>query len=114
MSATTIAGRYTVRGVLGAGAMAQVYEAVDESTGRVVALKRVSPDRRDYAPYLQREYDTLTQLRHPLIISVFDYGHDEDVPFYTMERLVGRTVNDLAPLPFRDAAALARDVASAL
>src|SRR6185503_16889119 len=63
---------------------------------------------------LKREYETLTQLSHPLIIRAFAYGVDGDLPFYTMERLVGQSVNDISPLPWREVASILRDVASAL
>lgn len=112
-----IAERYRIVGLLGSGAMAEVYEVVDESRGAVLALKRLRSERsksRTARILLQREYETLTQLLHPLIIRAYDYGVDGDLPFYTMERLVGRNVNDLAPLPWLSVASLLRDVASAL
>ena len=112
-----IARRYRVQAVLGSGAMAQVYDVIDETTGEARALKRLLPDRVEGkfgALGLQREYDTLTRLSHPLIIRAFDYGVDGRLPFYTMERLTGESVAGLAPLPWKDAMSLVRDVASAL
>lgn len=97
--------------------MAAVYEVLDESTGETLALKRLLPERlegRSGALGLQREYDTLVRLSHPLIIRAFDYGVDGRLPFYTMERLRGESVSGQGALPWRDAAALVRDVASAL
>ena len=114
---STIAGRYRIVGVLGGGAMAEVFEVVDESRGVTVALKRLLPDRgsgRTATLLFQREYETLTQLSHPLIVRAFEYGIDGSLPFYTMERLVGRNLSDLSPMPWRAAASLLRDVASAL
>src|SRR5262249_6229777 len=114
---THIANRYRVVGVLGSGAMAEVYEVVDESRNTVLALKRLLPERarnRAMRTFLQREYETLSLLSHPLIIRAFDYGHDGELPFYTMERLVGQNLSDLGPLPWQAVASILRDVASAL
>jgi hypothetical protein len=62
----------------------------------------------------EREYHTLSQLAHPNIISVFEHGVDAEGPFYTMERLTGQSLRACAPLPWREACRLIRDVASAL
>src|SRR5262245_30384896 len=108
-----IADRYRIVGVLGRGAMAEVFEVVDETSGAVLALKRLLPQQsgsRSATLMLKREYETLTQLSHPLIIRAFDYGVDADRPFYTMECLVGRSLGQIAPLPFRSVASLLRDV----
>jgi hypothetical protein len=112
-----IANRYKVERLLGRGGMAAVYEVLDESRGIHVALKRLLPagDRRKSVEVLfQREYSTLAQLQHPLIIRAFDYGKDGSFPFYTMELIRGENLRALAPLPFREACSLARDVALAL
>jgi serine/threonine protein kinase len=77
-------------------------------TGRAVALKRVfrrqkgsrlaestallaALDKPDaYTGCLEQEFRILATLRHPNIISVLDYGFDEQLqPFYTMELLEG-------------------------
>ena len=79
--------------------------------------KRLLPEqakRRATALLFQREYNTLAQLSHPLIIRAFDYGVDADTPYYTMELLSGENLRHLAPLPWKEAASLIRDVASAL
>jgi tetratricopeptide (TPR) repeat protein len=61
-----------------------------------------------------REYHALSELRHPRIIDVYDYGVERDVPYYTMELLDGADLHELAPLPYREACMLLRDVASSL
>ena len=63
---------------------------------------------------LEREYHTLAQLAHPRIIEVYDYGVDERGPYYTMELLDGADLERARPLPWREACALLRDVASSL
>ena len=111
--------RYRVRRLLGQGGMALVYEASERNGDRKVALKRLTtlPDARKQARNMElfeREYHTLSQLEHPRIVSVLDFGIDERGAYYAMELLEGGDLQELAPLPWRRACAIARDVCSAL
>lgn len=111
-----IARRYRVERLIGRGGMAIVYEVTDESSGARVALKRLAPSASEShaALLFQREYNTLAQLSHPLIVRAYDYGFDDDVPYYTMELIFGENLRALTPLPWREACSVIRDVASAL
>jgi serine/threonine protein kinase/tetratricopeptide (TPR) repeat protein len=92
-----IGRRYIIQSPLGAGGMGAVYRATDRLTGQAVALKRVAPDdqqigstgdSQDYRLALAQEFKVLASLRHPHIISVLDYGFDEQRhPYFTMELL---------------------------
>ena len=71
-------GRYTVLRRLGAGGMAVVYAAYDESLDRRVALKLLQragpePDERRVAR-LQREAKSMARLSHPNVATVFEIG----------------------------------------
>lgn len=103
---------------LGEGGMAVVFEALDLATDRRLAMKRMRPprpERRDLLLALfEREFITLSQLAHPRIVAVHDYGVDDQGPYYTMELLDGGDLARLAPTDYRDACGLARDVCSAL
>jgi len=98
--------------------MGTVYEAVDLTTGDAVALKRLlvsSEDRADMMTALfQREYHTLSRLKHPSVIDAYEYAVDDLGPFYTMELLAGDDLRALMPLPYLRACTLLRGVASAL
>ncbi|MET0285073.1 MAG: serine/threonine-protein kinase [Polyangiales bacterium] len=100
------------------GGMGVVYRALDRSNGQEVALKRVflknSSRRALYTAAFEREYQVLASLEHPRIIRVFDYGVDEDGPYYTMELVAGRDLNKAAPLPWRDVCLYMRDLAASL
>lgn len=112
-----VAGRYRLRRLLARGGMGEVFAAVDESTGREVALKRLLAEvrgQRGVVANFMREYHVLAELRHPRIIEVYEYGVDGEVPYYTMELLDGHDLRDLAPLPFAEACLYLRDVASSL
>jgi tRNA A-37 threonylcarbamoyl transferase component Bud32 len=113
-----IAGRYHVEGELGRGGAGRVYAVVDERTERRLALKRVPAEIAAQKPFLvqllKSEYRTLVQLSHPRIVEVYDFGVDEGSPYYTMELLDGSDLEALAPLEFRAACALLRDIALSL
>ncbi|HEX4339459.1 MAG TPA: protein kinase [Polyangiaceae bacterium] len=113
--------RYRIEGVLGVGGSAAVSKAFDAHAGRDVAMKRVAADKLPSAKdvqraqsLLEREYYVLAELAHPKIIEVYDYGVDDDGPYYTMEWLRGATLRQRAPLPPGPACSLIRDIASSL
>jgi eukaryotic-like serine/threonine-protein kinase len=96
---TIMGNRYRINSQLGSGGMGVVYHATDRFTGTDVALKQVlfdAPDSFkiddttiDYRLALAHEFRTMASLRHPHIISVLDYGFDDDnQPYYTMELLL--------------------------
>src|SRR6476659_8224251 len=91
--ASLVAGRYRVEAQLGQGGMGSIYRVRDERTGQTLALKRLRASKSGSASLLsvqfEREYHTLSQLAHPRIIEVFDYGVEDGEPYYTMELLDG-------------------------
>jgi len=113
-----VAGRYRVEEVLGQGGMGAVYRVIDVRTERALALKRgTGRDARKAnkrKALLEREYHILAQLAHPRIIEVYDYGVDEQGPYYTMELLDGSDLDRRGRLPWREACTLLCDVASSL
>jgi serine/threonine-protein kinase len=114
-----IDGRYELQAQLGAGGMAVVYLAHDRLRHRSIALKRLlgssepTKQRRNHELF-EREFHMLSQLAHPRIVQVYDFGVVEDGAYYTMELLEGRDLQSLAPVRWRQMCALARDVCSAL
>ncbi|HEX7671353.1 MAG TPA: serine/threonine-protein kinase, partial [Polyangiaceae bacterium] len=108
-------GRFRIEAELASGGMGTVYAAIDTSTGARVALKRLTPGApAQICTLFEREFYVLSSLEHPRIIRVFDYGVDEDGPFYTMELLEGSDLRELAPLEVPLACRYLRDVASSL
>jgi hypothetical protein len=114
-----VANRFQIEGALGAGGMATVYQVLDLSTGRRLALKRLhvqadARKRRRTIELFEREFYTLSHLAHPRVVEAYDYGLDELGPYYTMELLDGGELQQLAPMPWRKACEVARDICSAL
>ncbi|MCL4249014.1 MAG: protein kinase [Anaerolineae bacterium] len=93
--------RYALQEPLGSGGMGVVYRTYDRLTRQTLALKRVvlppelasmMDDSTGDTFYLglAKEFQILASLRHPNIISVYDYGFDEDrQPYLVMELLEG-------------------------
>lgn len=99
--------------------MGAVYRARDEASGRLVAFKQLlaskqSAKRGMFEALFEREYHTLVRLKHPRIIEVLDYGITPSGPYYTMELLEGKDLQQLAPVPYREACGHLRDIASSL
>ncbi len=113
-----VSDRYRVLDCIARGGMGVVYRAFDSLTGEVIALKRVSSANLGrlqlFVAAFEREYQVLSSLDHPRIVRTFDYGVDADGPYYTMELVAGSDLRRAAPLPWRQACLLLRDVASAL
>ncbi len=94
-----------------------MYEVVDVTQGRTLALKRLLPsvvDKPGATSRFRREYASLAQLTHPLIIRAHDYAVDGELPYYTMDLLSGDDLVALGPIAWKEACSLLRDVASAL
>ncbi len=85
------AGRYLLLRQLGRGGMGAVHLARDLSTSTECAIKRLDPRMVRVAPNsLRKEFELLTRLRHPAVVSVLELGFAPDgTPFYTMEYIPG-------------------------
>jgi serine/threonine protein kinase len=112
-----VAERYRMGDRIGHGGMAAVYRVFDEVSNKEIALKLLSKGASQ-SPHLksmfEHEFHTLAQLAHPRIIEVYDFGVDHKGAYYTMELLDGKDFRNLAPIDFKKACRLLRDVASSL
>lgn len=91
--------RYRIEGSLGRGGMGHVYSAFDTKLRRWVALKLLHPavtsdpfDGEAAAARLVAEGRAAANLSHPNVVTVFDVGEVEGVPFLAMELVLGRTL----------------------
>ncbi len=86
--------RYRVVERIGAGAMGEVYLAVDDALGRRAAIKVLGTrhERNDTAKQrFLREARAIANLSHPNVITVYEAGHvgKKMRPYYAMELLEG-------------------------
>jgi WD40 repeat protein len=120
LSAGTRLGPYEVVDLVGAGGMGSVYRARDTRLGRYVALKVMRVDGARGAERLRRfetEARAVARLSHPNVLSVFDVGTHEGVPYLVLELLEGETLRQRlcrGPLVASEAAELARQACAGL
>lgn len=85
-------GDFRIVREIGAGGMGIVYEAVQESLGRNVALKVLPPqmlrDERRVRRF-EQEARLAAQLHHTNIVPVFGVGQDEGLHYYVMQLIEG-------------------------
>jgi serine/threonine protein kinase len=118
-SGDLIGGKYRLQQQLGTGAMGVVWEAINERTGRRVALKLILHSTEEHRRRLLREARTCGGLDHRNIVEIYDVGETEQGdPFLIMQLLTGETLGDLLKRKRRIEPPLAvrigRDIASAL
>jgi serine/threonine protein kinase len=107
-----VGGRYRLLEAHAMGGMASIWRAVDESTGSVVAVKRLHPfliTDPVARERLLREAAALRGLRHPNVVAVRDLVADPDDPALILEFVPGRTAAEALATdgPFDEPAALA-------
>lgn len=92
-----LGGRYLIQDLLGQGGMSAVYKAMDQNLNRVVAVKLIHPHLSTDPEFVRRfeeEARAVAQLRHPNIIQVYDFDHDDDVYYIVFEFVPGETLQD--------------------
>jgi hypothetical protein len=97
MAELTRLGRYQLRRVLGRGAMGVVYEGLDPSLNRRVAVKTIlrnaaidAETAQHYSAQFAREAQAAGRLNHPHIVQVHDFAEEGDVAYLVMEYIQGR------------------------
>ncbi len=97
----TVAGKYEVKRILGAGGMGAVYLASQKMLNRAVALKVLRPpadsgvDRELFDEMFLAEAAAAAALKSPHSVTVYDFGRtDKGTLFIAMDYLEGRSVQD--------------------
>jgi hypothetical protein len=114
--------RYQITNRLAKGGMGQIFQATDVKANREVAIKVLHfylADDSAARVRFEREMKACINLKHPNIVTVYDYGYtQEDTPYMVMEYLKGSTLEDLlrlhGPMPIDRFAHFFRQVADAL
>jgi eukaryotic-like serine/threonine-protein kinase len=113
--------RYRLERRIGAGGMADVYLAEDETLHRRVAIK-ILADRYTqddgFVERFRREATAAAGLNHPNIVSIYDRGEAEGTYYIAMEYIEGPTLKEeitsRAPLPEAEAVGYAQQALQAL
>lgn len=120
LTGQTLAGRYAIQRRLGQGGMAIVHQALDERTGRPIAIKMLHDAYAADPDCLRRfalEAQIAARLDHPHIVRVFDYQADEP-PFIVFEYVDGPNLKEYlrqrGPLPLDEAIGIVGQIAAAL
>jgi len=113
------AQRFLVEGQIAAGGMGTIFRAIDQQTGRPVALKLLqSHGSEGDAQRFAREAQFLGELRHPHIVAHVAHGVDEaNQPYLAMAWLEGENLGDhlrRGPLGLRETVAVGLGVSAAL
>lgn len=111
---------YRINERLGEGGMGEVFLATDTLLGRRVAIKfpTLHTEEGDERARFLREARTISELSHPNIATLFDYGETENGrPFLVMELVKGQSLSELmrnGEMSLIRAVEITIDVASAL
>ncbi len=93
-------GRYRILRELGSGGFGMVYLAHQETMGRHVALKVLTPgpgaEEMSAKARFLREVQIISKLRHPNTVTIHDFGETVDgVVYMVLEYIDGETLKDL-------------------
>jgi len=96
---TIIGERYAIESVLGQGGMGIVYKGRHVLMNRPVAVKMLHPEHAaddQVVARFQSEAQTLSQLAHPNLVSVFDFGVTKNnEPFMVMDFHSGESLDQI-------------------
>ena len=116
-----LAGRFRLRGPLGAGGMGEVFRAEDLSLGQDVALKLLPAGLArdpDALRLLREEVRVARRVSHPNVCRVHDLGEADGELFLTMELVEGESLAALlrriGRLPGEKALEIGKQVAAGL
>ena len=114
-------GSYLLIKALGSGGMSNVFRAVHEESGSVVAVKVLPRTLAKNVTLLQRfirEARSARSLDHPNIVAIYDQGFDQGRHYLVLEYVEGRDLHDRVrlngPLGPAEAVSFIREVAEGL
>ena len=121
-----VARRYVLERKLGGGANADVWLAEDRLLRKPVALKVLQTElaqSRDTVRRFLREVALAHSVTHRNVVRIYDTGEEDGLPFFTMEYLRGKTLEELLgdpetglaePIDFDEIRTIALDVLDAM
>ncbi len=117
----TLASRYSIDDRIGRGGMGVVYLATQHTLNRKVVVKVLAKslnENEEAMTRFEREALGLSQLQHPNIVTIYDFGRDNDMAFIVMEYVEGDTLSkfmrERKAMSFEDFAPIATQILDAL
>lgn len=113
-------GRYELLEEIGQGGMSVVYRATELATSEIVAIKVLSPyiaQEPRFKARFEREVGVLSNMDHPNIVPILNYGEEQGKNYIVMPYYGGGTLQDLIDrdyMDLREVASLLADIASGL
>ncbi|MCR5454007.1 MAG: serine/threonine protein kinase [Bacteroidales bacterium] len=90
-------GNYKIESLIAEGGMSSVYEGVHMLLGRRVAIKQLNPllaQKEGVKERLKNEAITLSKLKHPHIVTIYDYIDCDEGTFIIEELINGTPLNE--------------------
>ncbi len=91
-------GRFEILGELGSGGMGVLYRARDPKLGREVAIKLLTDQLSESSEHrlrFEQEAQAASMLGHPNIVTIYEIGDHDGLPYIAMEVVEGRSLRDL-------------------
>src|SRR4051794_7849444 len=112
-------GKYQIQAELGRGGFGVVYRAYDPTVGRPVAVKVLTAlGDNQLLTRFKNEAAAAGNLRHKNIVTIYDYGDDNGLPYIVMELLEGEDLNQVIaarrPMPLLQKVSIMVQVADGL
>lgn len=116
MIGSLIVQRYRIDAEIGHGGMGTIYRAHDSLLDRDVAIKVLTSSKlgTDGRARLLHEAQAVARLAHPNIVTVYDAGETEGMPFIVMELANGKSLHEMGMLTIPQVIEIARQLCDAL
>src|SRR5580704_2669704 len=86
--------KYEIRAEIGSGGFGRVYEAWDPDVGRAVAIKVLNTaGDRNMLQRFQNEAAAAGRLQHKNIVTVYEFGESDGMPYLVMQLLEGQDLS---------------------
>jgi tetratricopeptide (TPR) repeat protein/predicted Ser/Thr protein kinase len=108
--------RYVIEAEIGHGGMGTVYRGHDDTLDRDVAIKLLTKTGlgTEGRARLLQEAQAIAKLNHPNIVTVYDAGETEKLPFIVMEFVEGLTLHEKQPASLEEILTIMSQVCAAL
>ncbi len=100
-------GKYQIVSKIGTGGFGVVYKAIDPFIKRTVAIKTCTAEDAETRERFVREAEICGNLHHRNIVTVYEFGYEQNIPYLVQEYLSGEDLDQKikrredVPLPER-------------